>query len=78
MTLDDLMIYYRFKQSNIATAVGMTRGGVNNWFIKGKIPIERQRQIELLTYGALKADDDRETNYSDNRCPNCQFILERS
>lgn len=56
MTIDELGIYFKYNQSDIARLLGIKRNSVYLWFKKGKIPITRQFQIEVLTHGALKAD----------------------
>jgi hypothetical protein len=71
MTVDDLMIYFKYKQINIACALGLPRATVHYWMTTGYIPFGRQCEIELFTKGALKASkkhckkDNRRRTYNE-------------
>lgn len=56
MTIEELAAYFHNNQSEISRLLGISRSSVNEWFKKGKIPLMRQYQIEVLTNGKLKAD----------------------
>src|SRR5271166_943505 len=40
---------------NVAQALGITRGSVHKWVRKGVVPLDKQKQIEILTKGKLIA-----------------------
>lgn len=58
MTFTDIMIYFEFRQTNVARALGITRATVSHWRKKGRIPYGRQCELEALTHGKLKAKKD--------------------
>lgn len=55
MKFNEVMIYYDYKKSNIAKALGVSRQVVSVWQEQNKIPYPRQCQLEIETKGALKA-----------------------
>lgn len=55
LKFSEVMIYYDYKKSNIARALGVARQVIYYWSLSNKIPYPRQCEIEILTNGALKA-----------------------
>ena len=53
----DQVIGYFGGQTAAAKALGVAQSSVAGWIDNGKVPETRQYQIELATYGALKADE---------------------
>lgn len=56
MTLDDAVTYYKHNYSNLARALGMTKQHISKWKKLDYIPYHYQCQLEVMTKGALKAD----------------------
>jgi DNA-binding transcriptional regulator YdaS (Cro superfamily) len=54
MTLDQAVEYFGTKL-RVAAALGVTRQAVSSW---REVPPLRQLQLERMTRGALRADDD--------------------
>lgn len=55
MTFAEVMAFYDYKMSNIARTLNLSRPTVTNWKNLNKIPYVYQCEIEVLTYGKLKA-----------------------
>lgn len=55
MTYEQLLRHYKTK-AEAAIALGVHQNAINNWRLRGKIPIGQQISAERLTRGKLKAD----------------------
>jgi uncharacterized protein YjcR len=56
MRFSELMVFFDYKMTNIARALGVSRETVRTWKHNDKIPQEKQYKIEVLTQGKLKAE----------------------
>lgn len=56
MTIHEALVYFDYRQTNIAKALGVSKNSVSKWFKEKEIPFYRQCQLEVVTMGALKAD----------------------
>jgi hypothetical protein len=52
----DVMIYYDYKMSNVARALGVSRQVIYYWHKRNRVPFSKQCELEILTKGALKAN----------------------
>lgn len=68
MTIDEVLSFYRHKQSNVAAALGISRAAVSSWYRNDSIPYGKQCLLQTLTKGKLKArlEDDK---FERNRKP---------
>lgn len=55
MNMQDLIDHFG-SQAAVAKAVGTSDQVVSAWKVKGRIPIGRQYEIQILTGGKLRAD----------------------
>jgi len=56
MTLQDLIVYFHTdNKAKLGRIMGVARSTIHSWGERG-IPLYRQRQIEKITLGALKAE----------------------
>ncbi len=62
MTMDEVLSFYRHKQSNVAAAINITRNAVSRWYINDSIPYDRQCQLQIASKGKLKADLEHDKN----------------
>jgi hypothetical protein len=56
MNIKDVLIYFNFRQTNVARALGVSRGCISHWYKIGRIPYGKQCELELITDGKLKAN----------------------
>ena len=55
MTIDDVLKYYKTSYG-LQKITKMSHANINNWKVRGYIPIATQMKLERLSNGALKAD----------------------
>lgn len=55
MTPEKLIAHFETGK-NAARAMGVAPSSVSEWVSKGRVPIDRQCQAEIITGGKLKAD----------------------
>jgi len=58
MTTQDLINHFG-TQAKAAAALGIKQPSIAGWVANGKIPEGRQYQIQILTGGVLKADQQK-------------------
>lgn len=55
MTKEEALAHYGGNQSELARALGIDQSTVNKW---KRVPVTRQLQLEALTSGRLRADEE--------------------